>query len=389
MRILIVTHQFPPYQFGGSGTYALDLATSLLRKGHEVVVVCGNKNPPVWEKRDRSFVLRVSVPQIPPRHLWFEITNREQILRLARKTDVVHVQPISCSLLIRQIIRDTGKPVVATIDGSHREILRATIHLPLPDATLSEIITSVLAEPIQTYMRDLDIRESSHLAIQSEHVKTEILSHGHPDNSSKMSIVPSAIDFNELTPILNNDRPLSETKNLVFVGRLFWSKGVTFAVRAMKLVAENMRERDIALSVIGEGPLKKRLAEMIQGMKLENVVRLIGPVPRREVLKTMHASDALVLPSLYEACPRVLMEAKALGLPTVLFNLPWTQGFARLGVESQLAKPMDSADLAEKMLIAVRTPKREGGALDELRSFDMNAVACSLTELYSRLTGAL
>jgi glycosyltransferase involved in cell wall biosynthesis len=381
-----VTHQFPPYQFGGAGTYALDLASSLLRKDHEVVVVCGNRNPPAWERRDGSSVLRVSVPHMPPRHLWFQITNREQIVRIARKASVVHAQPVSCSLLIRQIIKDTGKPVVATVDGSHREIRRATIHLPLSEATLSEIMTSVLAEPLQTYMRNLDIRESTHLAVQSEHVKMEILSGGKIHDTSKMSIIPSAIDFNELKPILDQDRIPSKTRNLVFVGRLFWSKGVTFAVRAMKLITEDMQERDVMLSVVGTGPLKKRLEEIIRRMELEHVVRLVGSVPRRDVLKIMHASDALVLPSLYEACPRVLLEAKALGLPTVLFKLPWTKWFACLGIQSQLAKPFDHADLAEKMLLALKTAKRKGGSLDELRSFDMNTVASNLTELYARLT---
>jgi glycosyltransferase involved in cell wall biosynthesis len=383
LRILIVTHQFPPYQFGGSGTYALDLAASLLRKDHEVMVVCGNRNPPVWERHDRSSVLRVSVPQVPFRHLWFEVANRDQILRLAHKADVVHAQQISCSLLIRQIARD--KPVVTTIDGSHREILRATTRLPLSDATLSEIMTSVLAEPVQTYMRNLDIRDSTHLAVQSEYVKTEITSHGLLHDSSKVSIIPSAIDFNELKPILELGKSPSRTRNLVFVGRLFWSKGVTFAVRAMKLIAGDMKERDVTLSVVGTGPLKKKLTEMVRRMKLENTVRLMGPIPRSEVLKTMHASDALVLPSLYEACPRVLLEAKALGLPTALFDLPWTPSFARLGIQSQLAKPMDHVDLARKMLIAARTPKQEG-VLDQLKSFDMNEVASRLTELYHKLT---
>jgi glycosyltransferase involved in cell wall biosynthesis len=112
---------------------------------------------------------------------------------------------------------------------------------------------------------------------------------------------------------------------------------------------------------------------------------MLGHLPRRRVLKTMASANALVLPSLYEACPRVLLEAKALGLPTVVFDLPWAREFVGLGIRSQTARPFDEIDLAHKIVAACDTQKIERGALKELEAFDMNKVADRLIDVYSAL----
>jgi len=386
LRVLIVTHEFPPYFFGGAGTYALDLSNALLAKGAEVIVVCGKSRPPVWEKKSGQFaVLRVGIPELPMRNVWFATLNSEQILKLAKKVDVVHVQPQSASFLIGRITGNSGKPVVATVDGSAREVMRCVCRIPLSKASLAEYAFGVVEAPLRTHMRDLDVTRASHLAVQAVHVKEEILSTHGIGLASKISLIPSAIDFNELQPLLHLREAFSDVRNVVFVGRLYYSKGATFAVHAMKSIVRDIGINDIVLSVIGTGPAMPQLKKFIQKYDLQDSVRFLGHLSRRSALKTMANANALVLPSLYEACPRVLLEAKALGLPTVLFDLPWTREFATLGIQSELARPFDHVDLARKMVSACRKERIEGGALTSLRSFDMNEVAGRLIELYSRL----
>jgi len=58
--------------------------------------------------------------------------------------------------------------------------------------------------------------------------------------------------------------------------------------------------------------------------------------------------------------------AKALGLPIVLFGLPWTREFAGLGTRGEMARPYVQVDLARKMAAACNRKKIEGGALKEL-----------------------
>jgi glycogen(starch) synthase len=383
MKILIITHEFPPYFFGGHGTYALDLSSALVAKGVDVVVVCGRSHAPIWETKGKLAVLRVNFPELPPRNLWFALANSDQTCRLARKVDVVHVQPTSSSFLIRKIIRDSGRRVVATVDGSYTEMMHCISHLPISQTPLSEYTFGILEAPLRTYMRDLDITKSSHLAVQAAHVKHEIVARHGTHLDSRISIIPSAIDFNELEPFLHLSEEPSNTRQIVFVGRLYTSKGVLFAVQAMKSIVHEMGINNIVLSIIGTGPGAALLERFVRKNHLDQFVRLLGQLPRRAVLRTMANANALVLPSLYEACPRVLLEAKALGLPTVLFSLPWTREFAGLGIHSETARPYDHVDLARKIVAASDTKKAEGGALKELRAFDMNEVAARLIGLYS------
>ena len=384
LRIVVISHEFPPYFFGGGGTYALDLARALLRRGHDVIVVAGRATRPVWQSDDALPVLRLNVPDFKPRHLWFQLMNRDEIIRVARTADVVHALPVSASLLVERIVSDLGKVVVATVDGSFRAMLRATLNLPFPQAA-TEILSNLVASPLHVYMSDLDAKKSSHLAVQSEHVRTEMLSVHGRRVLSKTSIIPGAIDFEALRFVLPLHELSSACRRVLFVGRLYWTKGVVHAVEAIRYLVQQEKIRDVTLTIVGKGPVRSRVISIIKRYKLAPFVNLVGHLPRSATLRLMADSDALILPSLYESCPRVLLEAKAIGLPTVLFDFPWTREFANLGIKSEMAEPLNSIDLAHKMLAACSQPRIQHGCLNELAAFDMNGVTEKLVDIYSQL----
>ena len=93
----------------------------------------------------------------------------------------------------------------------------------------------------------------------------------------------------------------SKTKLVLFVGFLVDNKGVTTLAQAIK----NLREEDVRLVCIGEGPLKKRLAEILPSIKFT------GILPHGEVAKWMQAADVLVLPSKKEGFGLAVVEAMA------------------------------------------------------------------------------
>ena len=74
---------------------------------------------------------------------------------------------------------------------------------------------------------------------------------------------------------------------------------------------------------IGSGPLDQFLSSFIASNRLGECVKMIGHVERAEALARVQASDFLVLPSLYEASPTVLLEVVRLGKPALVYDLPW------------------------------------------------------------------
>lgn len=102
---------------------------------------------------------------------------------------------------------------------------------------------------------------------------------------------------------------------LLFVGRLSRQKNVPALLDALKVT-----KRKVHLDIIGEGSEGEVIREMVRKNKLTNVT-MHGRLPREEVMKFYQTSDALVMPSLYEAQPLVLLEAMAARIPIIGTNV--------------------------------------------------------------------
>jgi glycosyltransferase involved in cell wall biosynthesis len=144
----------------------------------------------------------------------------------------------------------------------------------------------------------------------------------------------------------------SKTLKLLFVGRLSPHKNLTALLEAFSTI-----KREITLDIIGDGECRRELRMLIADKKLENV-RLHGRLSRDEVKKFYATCSALILPSLYEVQPIVLLEAMASRIPIIVSKgigieveareavliEPTTQGIV-YGIESFAAMTPDAQDL--------------------------------------------
>ncbi len=105
-----------------------------------------------------------------------------------------------------------------------------------------------------------------------------------------------------------------QTKRLISVARLSAQKGLPLLLAAAARVAAT---HDFTLDIIGDGEDRAMLEAQIRQLNLHDHVRLLGWRSSDDVREELTASRALVLPSFAEGLPVVLMEALALGRPTV------------------------------------------------------------------------
>jgi glycosyltransferase involved in cell wall biosynthesis len=104
-------------------------------------------------------------------------------------------------------------------------------------------------------------------------------------------------------------------KRLLFVGRLSPQKNLHALLEAVVSL-----KNDVQLHVVGDGECRTDLEKFVEEHALSNVV-IHGTAERREILRYYAECDALVLPSLYEAQPLVLLEAMAARLPVIATNV--------------------------------------------------------------------
>jgi colanic acid/amylovoran biosynthesis glycosyltransferase len=99
--------------------------------------------------------------------------------------------------------------------------------------------------------------------------------------------------------------------SLLSVGRLQAVKNHAFLVRA----CSHLRNRglDFECAIAGAGPERRQLQALIDQNRLNDRVKLLGHISHSQMEALYHAADLLVLTSISEGIPLVLMEAMACG----------------------------------------------------------------------------
>jgi N-acetylgalactosamine-N,N'-diacetylbacillosaminyl-diphospho-undecaprenol 4-alpha-N-acetylgalactosaminyltransferase len=104
--------------------------------------------------------------------------------------------------------------------------------------------------------------------------------------------------------------------NLISVGRLDKGKNHQLLMRSV----EKIKSKKIRLYIFGDGELKLELQKLIEDLKLENIVFLMGF--HSNPYQYLKAADLFVFASNHEGFPNVLLEAMTCKLPIISTNCP-------------------------------------------------------------------
>ncbi len=164
-------------------------------------------------------------------------------------------------------------------------------------------------------------------------------------------------------------------------------KGLPVLIEACRI----LRDSGIAFrcEVVGEGPMRAELEQMIRERRLENEVLLVGTRDQEEVARMMRESALFVLPSIIaadgqmEGIPVALMEAMASGKAVVSTSISGIPELVDDGRNGFLVPPGDAVSLADAIRSILGDPLRaaEMGRLGRakiLRDFTLRTCVAQL-----------
>ncbi|MDV7737543.1 CDP-glycerol glycerophosphotransferase family protein [Enterococcus casseliflavus] len=137
----------------------------------------------------------------------------------------------------------------------------------------------------------------------------------------------------------------SDFINLVNMGRLSPEKNQLNLIKAIKILID--RIPNIRLYILGEGPLKLEMNNLITQLGLNQNVILLGH--QDDPFGIMKQCDLFVFPSLYEGQPMVLLEALTLNLPVLASDIPANISVLK-NYTSQFIIGFDSDNIAKAIM---------------------------------------
>lgn len=322
-----------------------------------------------WETRALSPPSRRQLPA-PVRHLEDSYWLLRRALPVAARATVVienlflhsRVLPLNLALRCRR-----GPPLILL---AH--------HLSWHD------YGSRLYRGVDRALTPISLRLADRVVAVSESTRAELLAAGADED--KVDLVRNGCD----APRRERSPRADGWVHALFVGACVPRKGLDVLLRALAL----LRDCRITLEVVGDLGLERRYGERLVGLarelSLADRVVFHGAVAREALWEHYARSDLLVLPSLWEGCGVVLLEATSFGLPIVATRVGGVGEVVSDGDNGLLAPPGDAAALAGLLRRActdasLRRRLEDGGRARRASLRPVSAMQAEVLQLIDRL----
>ena len=314
----------------GHGTHVVSLVKSLKNDRYRITVVCPSSNVLTIERLRRAGVTVVPLPIS-------KLRNVRALLRLVRllkreKVHIIHIHGQEAGIWGRIAAWIAGVPVVVytpqTVDIRQKRFQGLYYLIERLLASVTDMLISV--------------NEGDRLRLISEGIISP----------QKITTIYNGIevrDFPVGVDIGTTKRNLgieSERPVVAQIGRLSEQKGPLFLLEAAAQISQV--RPDVTFLMVGEGPLRAQIEAQAKELGLSN--NLLLPGWRSDVPAIMSCVDVVVLPSLWEGLPYVVLEAMASAKPVVATAVNGCRELVRHGQTGLLVPPADSRALAEAVL---------------------------------------
>lgn len=178
------------------------------------------------------------------------------------------------------------------------------------------------------------------IVVGSDFMRQYLIGEGVPED--KIFISDNTIGIPQEQPVR---RSSESDKNILFVGRVAYNKGVQYAIRALTILDESFR-----LTVVGDGYYLDALKQMAVSLGVEKRVDFAGFLHGADLEEAYRRATVAVVPSIWpEPVGLVVPEPRGRGLPVVAFDVGALGEWSRHYEAIYLAKHADPRSLARKI----------------------------------------
>jgi len=191
----------------------------------------------------------------------------------------------------------------------------------------------------------------------------------------KILVIPNGAEIKAI----QRAEPYSiDTKLILYVGQLVQYKNVHHIVKAMPYVP-----KDYIFYIVGDGPYKGNLLQLIKRLHLEDRVSLLSGLSDEQVYRWYKTCSVFVTLSSLEAFGITVLEALAAGKPVVASDIPAFRELSRKlrGIKLVKIPGTTSQELAQIIVQSAESVS----PCNELDMFSWDSIAERVGQVYSQL----
>ena len=309
LRVVLFPNSYPPYPLGGLEIAVQKLAEHLAMRGCTVMVITGSLGwwPSKQLDSEWATVHRVplGLPSIVIRHGF-----RRLVTSLVHTVLRVFWAPLSLLYLI--VVIKAFRPNVVNlhyIGGNAAFCLAAKASLSF------KLLVSIHGTDINSYanrsvlmrwvtrrvleVADRVLSNSASLLRGAERISTSVI--------GKSRVVGNGVDMAAF--VSSSHSKYAHQRYVLCVARLVFNKGIDVLIEAFETVRQ--RFDDLALLIAGDGPERRKCAELVEESGLEGVVELLGRAEPSQIPPLLAGCELFVLPSRQESFGIAILEAMA------------------------------------------------------------------------------
>lgn len=341
----IVTHFLGSYLFL-TGSWIYNQLVNMKR--YKPIVLCTSTEnldifpfKPIYSYSDLAFIKKVFIRL---KYGWFEgayFNYFYDILKF-RNPLLLHCHFGDCGVDGLKIRKDLRIPIITTFYGSD--------------------MSQLPGEPYWQEQYEILFNEGDAFLVEGNFMKRGLVALGCPEEK----IIVQHIGV-ELSRLEYKHRKLNngESVKVLLAASFREKKGIPYAIKAFAKVRENCKNID--LTIIGDGPMRSEIEELIRNLNLDGMVTLLGyqpyPVFQREVMQ----SHIFLSPSVTASdgdteggSPVGITEAQATGMPVVSTYHADIPAVVLDGRTGYLSPERDVNSLAQNLEKLVSNPERWG-----------------------------
>ena len=352
MNILITVGIFPP-DIGGPASFVPKISDFLIENGHNVKIIClsevGNINT-----EDNFDVIRIKRSNNLPIR-W--IKTIYQIVKNGRRSDLIFVNGLGVESAIANLILQ--KQLIRKIVGDpvwERAYNKKRITESFDDFQNNK--HSFLIE-VQKLLRNWSINSAEIVITPSDHLKSFVSGIGY---SKKILKINNGVNITDI----NRANESKADINLIIISRLVVQKNINIVIEAMKL----LDNKNLKLSIIGEGGEFSKLENTIHDLNLQNQVQLVGKIDNNKISQFLLTADIFIQASDYEGLPHSVLEAINYEVPILSTETGGCKDLLNDGERGFIIPmPPDKKVIAENISFIIENKAEATKRANEAKSF--------------------